>query len=82
MPKEEASVQIFICGKCQDLAHGAEMSGKLTCVRCAQVEDLQQLTELQETVKGLCAIWEAGIEMVSQIHVQSALNTQYGPKQP
>lgn len=53
-----------------------------TCVRCAQVEDLQQLTELQETVKGLCAIWEAGIEMVSQIHVQSALNTQYGPKQP
>lgn len=75
-------MQTMVCRKCLHLSAGAEVSGKLTCVRCAQVEDLQQLTELQETVKGLCAIWEAGIEMVSQIHVQSALNTQYGPKQP
>lgn len=46
--KEEASVQMVVCGKCLDLAPGVEESGKLTCIRCAKVEDLlQEITELQ-----------------------------------
>lgn len=45
--KEDASVQTVVCGKCLDLSPEAEVSGKLDCVRCAQVDDLLwQLTDL------------------------------------
>lgn len=40
MLKGGEAVQIVICGKCLDLAPGAEVRGKLAYVRCAQVQDL------------------------------------------
>lgn len=39
------------------------------------------MTDLQETDKKLCAIWEAEIEWVSQTYLQPALNPQSGAKQ-
>lgn len=56
------------CGKRLDLSPKAEMSGKLTCVICAQVDDLQ------ETVKRLYTVREAELERVNQIQGHSALN--------
>jgi len=45
--KAEAAVQTLIYGKCLGLAPGAEVGGKLTCIRYAHVEDLlQQVTVL------------------------------------
>jgi len=52
-----------------------EVSGRLACVRCAQVEDLQG------TVKRLYTIREAELERVNQIQAHSPLNQQSGAKQ-
>lgn len=66
-----------------DLAPGAEESGKVASIRCAKVEDLlQQMTELQETVKRLYTIREAEMEKDSWIHMQPTLNPQPRAKQP
>jgi len=58
---KETSVQAEACSECPDPSPGAQVSA---CTRCRQVEALmRQVAELPETVKRLCSIRGAELEI-------------------